>query len=230
MTAEPVKPAPSEVSKEERIRVLTEIILRNIETWNINGKRINTFIVMAEKLGGPIPDELKLHRDDLLRAAVVFLHASVEELLRGLAVIYLPACDEEALNQVPLAGSADTLRAEKFFLGRLAKHRGKTVDDLIAESVKEHVSRRTFNDTADIVRLFGALKIEVDAEFKDKISKINDLIARRHQIVHRADITERKQKPTPIDAKTVRGWLDSVHEFVAYVAAIDVVKSVAQWR
>ncbi len=66
---------------------------------------------------------------EILRSVVVLNHAYLEDFLRNIALWLLPAASEETLNEVPLSGSR---HAEKFWLGKLAKHRGKTVDDFLA--------------------------------------------------------------------------------------------------
>jgi hypothetical protein len=47
---------------------------------------------------------------DMLRAAVVFAHAHLEDFLRTLAFAYLPATDEQTLNEIPLAGLGESTR------------------------------------------------------------------------------------------------------------------------
>ena len=52
------------------------------------------------------------------------------------------------------------------------------------------------------------------------------LIARRHEIVHRADIAQGKLNPTSIDAGTVQTWLRAAEKFFARVSAMDVCRTV----
>ena len=73
---------------------------------------------------------------DLLRAATVMLHATLEEFLRQLIRWYWPSRgSEEALDKVALLGLTPQGRPKAFLLGKLAAHRGKTVDAVLAESV-----------------------------------------------------------------------------------------------
>lgn len=223
----PQEPAelPEDPARKKLVHEIALVIDRNYQPFTSNSKRILILLTMAERIDDSAPQDLKVHRDDLLRAAVVFLHASVEELLRGLAVSYLPLAGEEALNRIPIAGSSDTLRAEKFLLGRLARHRGKSVDDLISESVREHVARRSFSDITEIAGLFEHLGFTLDDHLRKMFSGLGALIARRHQIVHRADILIGQRDPTPIDVPTVRGWLESVQKFFSYVSAMDIFRT-----
>jgi hypothetical protein len=115
----------------------------------------------------------------------------------------MPHCDEETLNKVPLAGSEQSLRAEKFLLGRLSPHRGKTVNTLISQSVIEHLSRRTFNSCHDICGFLVSLGLEVDDDMKAALPELDHFIQRRHQIVHRADCVGRPAKLAHVDIETV---------------------------
>jgi hypothetical protein len=63
------------------------------------------------------------------------------------------------LNQIALAGKGG--RVERFALGKLAAHRGKTVDVLIKESVNSHLERSNYNDTRDIVAVLELAGIVV---------------------------------------------------------------------
>jgi hypothetical protein len=65
---------------------------------------------------------------DLLRAAVVFLHATLEDLLRGLCEWKMPSANPEAFSDIPLAGTRGKTR---FGLAELAVFRGRTVDEII---------------------------------------------------------------------------------------------------
>ena len=86
---------------------------------------------------------------DLLRAGVVFLHASLEEALRALVRQKLPDAEASALDNVPLAGKGR--RSEKLTLGDLIQYKGKTVDELIRDSVEQHCDQISFSNTTEIV-------------------------------------------------------------------------------
>jgi hypothetical protein len=73
---------------------------------------------------------------DILRSTVVLGHAYLEDFLRTIAAAIIPNRGEERLNQIPLIGLANSGRAEKFLLGKLAQHKGKTVDQIIDQSVR----------------------------------------------------------------------------------------------
>ena len=77
-------------------------------------------------------------RDDIGRAVVVFLHATFEDMLRTLARQRLVAASPEILTRLPLRLRGEK---EKFLLGSLAAHRGKTIDELLKEAVDEYLDR-----------------------------------------------------------------------------------------
>jgi hypothetical protein len=161
---------------------------------------------------------IEIHYSDILRAAVVLVHATLEELLRSMAATLLPFADEATLNTIPLVGIGGPGRAEKFFLGRLAAHRGKSVLDLIKESVDDYLTTTTYNDTTQISVLLASLAIDVE-KVKHLFPKLDEVIKRRHQIVHRADRSSSKadalERVESITADEVKEWISAVQEFMA---------------
>lgn len=120
---------------------------------------------------------------DTLRAAVVFLHATIEDILRTIASARLPYANRDLLSKIPLSGSNES---RKFHLGDLISHRGKTVDELLIESVDQYLDRSNFNSTTEIAKLLESVGIAVSA-VNGSFSDIEALMQRRHQIVHRSD-------------------------------------------
>jgi hypothetical protein len=126
--------------------------------------------------------------EDLLRAAIVFMHATVEDLLRTVGQATLPDAPEDVLNNIPLVGSKDSLRGEKFWLGRLAAFRGRAVDDVIIDSVRTYLERLTFNTTTDVATYLTACGFSQEAMsvVTPSLPQLDELMTRRHQIVHRS--------------------------------------------
>jgi hypothetical protein len=151
---------------------------------------------------------------DVLRASVVFLHASLEDFLRSLAYWKLPLAGKNVIDSVPLVGSGGD--AKKFFLGELVAHRGKTVDQLIKESVNEHLERSNYNNTNELASFLESIGVVVgivNGRFKD----LDALMSRRHQIVHRGDIDETggsgNSRVRSIGRSTVWTWISAVEDF-----------------
>jgi hypothetical protein len=156
---------------------------------------------------------------DLLRAAVVLLHASLEDFLRQVATERLPSAGAAALDQVPLAGMK-TGRPEKFFLGALAVYRGSMVDDVIRRSVDEHLARASYGSVEEVAVLLQALGVDVK-KVNAQFGALAELMKRRHHIVHQADRNPRRgagqQQAQSLGSVAVARWLRAVEGFVADV-------------
>ena len=156
--------------------------------------------------------------DDILRLSVVFIHSTLEECLRRLAIQLLPKADKKILDKIPLMTKSG--RAEKFALGSLAELKGKTIDEVIIKSIKNHYERSNFNNTMEINALFRDLGIDV-SKVKHLFSDLNNLMDRRHLIVHRADKARQLQESADalvtIEPEEVIRWQEVVTEFCANV-------------
>ncbi len=155
----------------------------------------------------------------ILRSAVVFVHATLEDLLRSVESDLLPYSDRKALETIPLAG---TNRREKFTLGDLAAYRGKSILEVIRESVSEHLSTISYSNTERITARLKRLGIEIKEEDSNRLyPQLETLIQRRHQIVHRADKTPQGEFET-IKPEQVWEWMCAVSEFMGkFIQAIN---------
>ena len=135
--------------------------------------------------------------NEILRAAVVLNHAYLEDFLRTLALTFLPIADEKTLDGIPLAGGQFD-RAEKFSLGKLTRHRGKTVNDLIKESVSAYMERSTFNSVTEIMSFLDSIGLKLASKKNENshlvppfdpamLPVLEKMMRKRHHIVHRAD-------------------------------------------
>lgn len=161
-------------------------------------------------------DEVKYY--DLLRAAVVFTHAALEDFLRSIASVYLPQANETVLNNVPLSGIKG--QAEKFYLGKLSPFRDMSVDDLIEQSVSDYLKRTTYNNTTDITSLTKQIGLDIE-QLRPTFARLDQLMQRRHQIVHRCDRnkTSKGEITQKISVKTVDTWISTVKLFGVKVVA-----------
>lgn len=196
---------------------LTDEIRQRVDR---NLMRVATLVALYRYVRGEGKGRSHLALADILRASVVFLHATLEDFLRTLALQSLPTSSREALDRVPLLGLEG--RAEKFSLGALSDHRGKTVDDLIRESVKAHLERSSYSSTREVATLLVHLNIDpkmVNARFAD----LDSLMERRHHIVHQADFNPKHgsghHRAKPIDQRTVLNWIQAVQNFIRAVDA-----------
>jgi hypothetical protein len=146
-----------------------------------------------------------LHDTDILRAAVVFLHASLEDCLRSIAYEKLPFATQSELNKTE----------QKVSLSKIAEYRGKTVDELIKDVIDEYLGRKTYNNPGEIKTALKALAIEIP---DNVISDTESVMQRRHKIVHRADRSEKEGGEvgsiTKIQSSQVSRWIGEVERFV----------------
>ncbi len=188
------------------------------DNFNNNLARVKNLVdLYSTKLAGPGQGRRPVNSTDVLRAGTVLLHATLEEFLRGISRWKLPEANEESLNSIPLKGY---VRPTKFQLGELSAHRGKSVDDLISESIDEHLNRKSYNSTSEIAALLHS--IDCDQErVRHLYSRLDDLINRRHNIVHRADLNEIPGRghhyTKSIGTRTLNIWIESVVEFAGIV-------------
>jgi hypothetical protein len=147
----------------------------------------------------PAPTEVVIEsedvRADLFRSIVVFLHATFEDGLRTAARQRLGDAAPKVLDDIPLVGTTKLGRAEKFHLGSLATHRGKTVDHLIRESVEAYLTRQSFGSCADVEEILRQMGLDTKL-FKSFYPYLDGMMKKRHRIVHEADL------PTPQDTSS----------------------------
>lgn len=152
----------------------------------------------------------KTKETDLLRAAVVLLHASMEDCLRSLLKWKVDTFDADTLKNYGFRHPAD-----KISLQELHAHRGKTVDKLIHEAVTGQLDRQSYNDLGEVKRALERCGIDRATVKDHEFGKLPEMILRRHDIVHKADRTIGTKTPgklttRPIKPETVRDYLQSV--------------------
>lgn len=194
-----------------------------IETgFRLNLQRVRKLVQVYRDLAGPGPGRRPVETTDVLRCAVVFLHATLEDLLRGLLVRrWSDASDPSAFDDIPIAVGADT-RNTKVTLADLASLRGKTVAEVVQASVEAHLGRSTFNHVGEVKTALIRSGIDAGA-VGPYATEIATMMSRRHQIVHRAD---RQDLPRPgnhfaasLGVLTVEGWIAAVEGLCRAIVA-----------
>jgi hypothetical protein len=163
----------------------------------------------------------------------VFLHATFEDVLRTVARPRIAAAKAEVLNEIPLAGAAKSERREKFALGSLDAHRGKTVDQLIDDSVQRYLSAKSINSCADVDKLLQQSGLEA-RPFRRLYPPLNQMMKRRHRIVHEGDLagaTARVSEAWGIaDTLQLTIWLLAVPAFHSLLCmSIDPTDELQRW-
>ena len=197
----------------------------------LNMKRVGGLVTLIT-YRSPVAEAASLERgvrDDIGRAAVVFLHATFEDILRTGVRQRAGAGSQETLNRIPLSGES----GEKFSLGALAAHRGKTVDDLLRESVEAYWERKAFSSCKHVEEALRQMRLDTKP-FKFLYTGLDSMMKRRHQVVHDADLagaTDREAKPWSIaDDLLLTYWLLHVLAFYAQLqVSLDPQDELQRW-
>jgi hypothetical protein len=134
---------------------------RTFDDFLINLGRVENLIKVYEASSGRGRGRKIVLDADVLRAAVVFAHAALEDFIRSICGYFLPRATAAVLDEIPLTGLNSSGRPEKFFLGRLVAHRDKTIEDLIEESVQMYLERLSFSSTQDIATAITRCGLDV---------------------------------------------------------------------
>ncbi|MEW5943719.1 MAG: HEPN domain-containing protein [Pseudomonadota bacterium] len=157
---------------------------------------------------------------DVLRSAVVFIHATLEDGMRAVIRHKFPRHKRELLDKIPLIGITQSGNPEKFFLGRLVEHRGKSIDDVIEESLTAYLERTSFTSANDLSYWLSVLGVDLKIVHRD-LPKIEAMMKRRHHIVHRGDKSDEvgpgKQYARSLNAKLVQDWNTTVNTFLVKI-------------
>ncbi|MEY3214196.1 MAG: hypothetical protein RIT28_4677 [Pseudomonadota bacterium] len=163
-----------------------------------------------------LPAEMSPAQTDLLRATVVFLHASLEDLLRSLEERHIDHQVEagDGLAGVPFAFDAARASKEKISLAELAEHHlHRPVREVVRISLARELASRSYNNLQEVdqaMRRVG-LRLTLDAHQRQAL---NVMIARRHHIAHRADRASapglRHHSVLPLHLDDVNAWIDIV--------------------
>ena len=171
------------------MRTMTDDLLAT--RFSVNMARITGLIKLiysdTDSLRPTEPLQSEGVRADILRSVAIFLHATFEDLLRTTARQRLPEAKSDVLDKIPLVGTSQSRNPVKFFLGALNEHRGRTVDDLIQESVENYLSRESFSSAHDVGQILTHMGVDT-APFNPLMAHLDLMMKRRHRIVHEADL------------------------------------------
>ena len=180
-----------------------------------NLRRVRGLVDLYQRIVGTVAGRPSVQESDLLRAAVVLLHATLEDFLRSLASIRLPTSSVEVLKQIPFTGSDG--RKTNVTLGDLNAYRGKTINEVIDKSVQSFLSRASYNNIHDLKKLLADIRLA--PSLADGLAPdLAAMMARRHHIAHRFDTNESKgrghHQARTIKKDLVSEWIDVVDRFV----------------
>lgn len=192
---------------------------RNNLVWQEIGGRFGSNLARVKVLAEHADSTLQIQlggitdlRSDILRSAIILLHATLEDLLRSVAEVLLPMAAANHLKDIPLLGSMKP-RQTTFTLEDLAAHRGRDVSDLIAKSVTAYLERSNYNHPGDI-KCFPAVGRNSREFMRSFLPSPRAMMSRRHLIAHRADRRVGVgAAPLAIESLTVEEWIDNVALF-----------------
>lgn len=180
---------------------------------NIN--RVESLIIAYEELVKQSSGDVEV-ANDVLRAAVVFLHSSLEEIIRNLYLYVLPNASADSLNKIPFATHESSHRPKNIQLGDLLEFKGQFVENVIQESINNHVDTLNINNSTQLVECLKLASIPIEP-LRQFLEPLNSLMQRRHQIVHQMD---RSNELDPlattvnvIDVVVVKSWRDALIGF-----------------
>lgn len=158
-------------------------------------------------------------RSDLLRVTIVMLHSTLEDFLRNLLNWKLPeVANKDLLSKIPInANNQFDNRKTKFGLDELVDYKGKTIDEIISVSIKNHLDTISFNSVEDIVSNLKKINIRPSVQMENYFPLISEMIDRRHNIVHQADrelIPGKISRIKSINYKTVLKYKNTVDKMV----------------
>ncbi len=180
--------------------------------------RIKNLLNLYENLTGNQRGRRTTQSTDILRSAVVFLHATMEDFLRSLLKLRLPLEIEPKLKDIPLYGPTRDDKQAKFSLAYLSKFRGQTVDEVVEKSVHSYLDRQSFNNSSDISASLMRIGLYITPAMQSCYSVLDNMIKRRHLIVHQTDKEIRRGRgfhsTKSISTRDVKLWIKRVDTFV----------------
>ena len=183
--------------------------------FGLNLGRAKSLIMAYEAALPGVGGRPSVATTDILRASVVFLHASLEDLLRSILAWKLPSANPEDMEEVPLVGE----RLRKYTLADIAKHRGLSVDDLLERSVAHSLEHSNFNSVDEIATALARSGLATTV-IEPLGKHLAAMMSRRHWIVHRADRNQAQGSghfaARSLSPTTVEAWVmmsdSSVHQ------------------
>jgi hypothetical protein len=181
-----------------------------------NIERIDNLLEIYDEITEAGRGRRQVRHQDLLRAAVTFVHAALEDVVRSVAEWKLPQAGKDDLTDVGLPG----LKSNQFHLGYLTYHRGKSVDELLEESVNAYLDESNFNEPGEVEDMLSRCGLSNDfvANYK---SDLEPMMKRRHWIVHRMDrnysLGSGHHVARSISMGTVENWKAAVVDVAEHI-------------
>jgi hypothetical protein len=186
-----------------------------------NMTRVENLIDIYNASSKSTDAKVKTNARDVLRSAVVFLHAAQEDLLRGLIEYRLPTQPARAYENVPFGNSVkdkgkEKQTKDKITIAELALAKDKSVAEVLQDATKTFLLRKTFNNMADVDDALARMGLR-SKKLKLLAEDTLPMMERRHQIVHRADRSDLAEddhgQKWHIKKDEVVRWKEAVQKF-----------------
>jgi hypothetical protein len=163
-----------------------------------------------------IPEQTQ---NDLLGAAIVFLHATLEEFLQVVAIGEWLKLNDEDLKNVLRKYSRLNTRNIKINLVDSVERRNATIETFIKEEIKSFVyqdmnfnSFKEVKDFLDLTRITFNENVQAELKLEEKdFTNIELLIRKRHGVAHQAECSN-------LDLEQVLVWAKSLQHFLFNLA------------
>lgn len=188
------------------------------ERFGANIARVRALVTTYDALAGTGAGRATVAHADVLRAAVILLHAALEDLLRSLEELRLPTATPGAFAQVRFVLSAGSLKevSERFTLVDLAPYRGQSVDEVFRVAIDKHLANSNYNNVGEVKQALTRVGISYAISNTDAAA-LETMMKRRHWIAHRADVNPSSGRghhgAQSIGRGLISSWIDVVEPF-----------------
>ena len=161
-----------------------------VANFDANISRVRSLLEVYDQLAASGPGRPSVAQTDILRAGIVLLHASLEDLIRTSSEHLLPLGDVAVLDDIGFP-MPDGKNVERSRLGVLARFRSDSVQDVIRVAVAARLQRSNYNNVNEVGTALERIGVNRNVLSPDEAS-IEAMMKRRHLVVHRADKDPRR--------------------------------------
>lgn len=183
-----------------------------------NLHRVRGLVTSYESLVASGTNGASAEHTDVLRAAVVLLHATLEDLMRSLEELRLPTANEKSFERVkfPKLDTPYKEWKETFSLVDLATYRGRSVNEVYRAAINAHLERSNYGNVGELKAALKRIGMDRPLD-RDLAASLESMMKRRHWIAHRADADPEaipgQHNTLSIDQGSVIAWHDDVEHF-----------------
>jgi hypothetical protein len=152
----------SDSEKFDRYMSLLDRLNAIVLNHNANIDRITRIMKFSGAVGKAVSSssqaERQLYMLDILRLIVVMLHANMDDTLREIVRLSYARNNPDHLSEIPIGNT----KSPRVTLADLVKYRGRTIDDLIQESVDDYLNIVSFNNVEITAKILSRAGININ--------------------------------------------------------------------